>query len=168
MTSPYREAPIQIGCPRCGEAMEQIDRDVQRCLGCHGLWCRKTILDAAVRDWRQGASTWWHAEMNCPEPHAQAQLLTPRTRAGVTIDVCNDHGAWFDQGELARILRSDGDDLAALRGVLPSLSVEVGNNELSVLERELDESREELRRVRHKIATLEQRIAALKALKGSR
>lgn len=144
--------------------MEQVDRDVRRCLGCRGLWAARSVLAQAMPNWDGGVGAWWHAELACPEPHPQQQLLTPRTIAGVTIDVCSAHGAWFDRGELARILRSDGDDLAALKAALPSVAgdSELASDDVAYLERELEQSRIELRRMREKVAALEARLASLK------
>ncbi|MFT3700421.1 MAG: zf-TFIIB domain-containing protein [Kofleriaceae bacterium] len=160
---PYRDAPPPTPCPRCGQTLEQLDRDVRRCIGCHGVWAAKSVLDIAAKNWQRGAGAWWQAELACPEPHGQQQLLTPRNIAGVTIDVCNDHGAWFDQGELARILGSSGDDLAALRAALPSIpgADEITSTDVSYLRRELDQSRVELRRMQAKVDQLERRIAEL-------
>lgn len=155
---PYREAPRPNPCPRCGEMLETLDAELRRCIACHGVWATKSVLDVAAPSWKRGAGAWWHAELACPD-HAQPQLLTPRNIAGVTIDVCNDHGAWFDQGELARILGSTGDDLAALRTKLP-FRAGVTEGGVDALEREPRVSRAELRRMQSKVDALERRIAA--------
>jgi len=56
-------------------------------------------LAASTAD-RSGLTIRTDSANECPDcSHA----LTRATRAGVTLDVCKDHGVWFDRGELQRV-----------------------------------------------------------------
>lgn len=140
--------------------MEPRERGMRRCTVCAGVWMAKAQLDHTIAGWQHGASAWWQAELRCPEPHAQPQLLTPRARDGVTLHVCDDHGAWFDRGRLAKVLGlPDGESPDA-----------PGGDELAGLEREVAGHRNEIAyhrgeitRLTDKVAVAELRIAELRA-----
>jgi len=155
---PYRTAPPPIGCPRCGNALDEVGADVLRCAGCGGLWVDRALLDRTGATWELGTSAWWRAELRCPMAHLEPQLLTPRTAAGFTIDVCPQHGAWFDRGELAQLLaRPDDDDLDALRAVLGHWAPPGDDPES--LARDLASARADLARLQRRIAELEAKLA---------
>ncbi|HEY4240632.1 MAG TPA: zf-TFIIB domain-containing protein [Kofleriaceae bacterium] len=155
---PYRTAPPSIACPRCGEALEEVSADVLRCVACAGLWVDRALLDRTGAQWQRGTSAWWRAELRCPQAHLKPQLLTPRTAAGFTIDVCPEHGAWFDRGELAQLLsRPDDDDLDALRAVIGHWAPAADDPES--LARDLRSARADLARLQARIAELEAKLA---------
>jgi Zn-finger nucleic acid-binding protein len=106
-------------CPRCSQRLaprQYGELDVDECDGCGGLMVTPTMMDriVAARD----ASS--NLRLSLPERtfnrEAEVRYLrcpgcdkTMNRRAfgrisGVIVDVCKDHGVWFDAGELAEVL----------------------------------------------------------------
>ncbi|MBX3187814.1 MAG: zf-TFIIB domain-containing protein [Labilithrix sp.] len=105
-------------CPACGSRM--IDAPdapgAWGCTSCGGVWAgisaanrAASILDPAVRQLadaaaQNAASTTSRARSaqvrSCPDCRAP---LAPRELAAVSLDVCREHGTWFDRGELQRV-----------------------------------------------------------------
>lgn len=125
-----RGAPRQHDCPRCHVALtpKRFARArVGYCRRCAGFWVphdamhqllslkkkdgRKlaTLNDARrkgskfKRRLRPGTARHDAAPARCPACH-HSMRLQPATRdQGVYIDICDDHGTWFDRSELATI-----------------------------------------------------------------
>jgi len=81
----------------------------------------RAVIVASVLDdapWPLGTTAWWRNELECPECAADGtvSLMGARRVDGVIVDHCPAHGAWFDRGEIARLMGSPGDDLEMLRG----------------------------------------------------
>jgi Zn-finger nucleic acid-binding protein len=119
----------ELGCPACGEAAILSHRRVGdvavlECRCCGGFWLGAHILEELVEkashgvevgDFRlrgplqaaQGSgSTEQRGPMyrQCPACGKLMNRDNYAHRSGVIIDICKDHGVWFDADELARIL----------------------------------------------------------------
>ena len=116
-----------VPCPRCDGKLFHVQLEgyaMDQCGSCGGLWVDRGTVDAIVRDRPQAVETGvrldladgsaaqgtitgqfrGRAYLPCP---TCKNLMTPRNYArssGIIIDVCKDHGIWFDAGELNRIL----------------------------------------------------------------
>ena len=121
MTSPYREAPQLLLCPRCAEALDRVFGGVAVCVGCQGAWISQNALDVAFGNprWPAGQNMWWHAALDCPECKTAnvTTRMDARSADGIMVDVCASHGVWLDHGELARLMKLEkgADELLALQ-----------------------------------------------------
>ncbi|MDH3255476.1 MAG: zf-TFIIB domain-containing protein [Acidobacteriota bacterium] len=117
-------------CPSCADSQLLYSRpldgeklSILECHGCAGIWIGHEVFqlleDKALEKevgWnplRPGGAT---EEVVIPSPDGPLYRRCPtcsqlmnRTnygrRSGVIVDICHEHGVWFDHGELARILR---------------------------------------------------------------
>ncbi len=121
MTSPYREAPQFLQCPRCGEVLDRLYEGVSVCPRCQGAWIVQATLDTAFGNprWPPGQGMWWQDELDCPECAAAGRRskMSARSSNEVVVDACAIHGLWLDRGELGRLmsLATDADELLELR-----------------------------------------------------
>lgn len=121
MTSPYREAPQFLLCPRCGEVLDRVFAGVSACPRCQGLWIGQGTLDTAFGNprWPQGQNMWWHATLECPEcaTEGTSVKMDARSSNDVMVDLCPSHGLWLDPGELGRLmgLAEGADELLELQ-----------------------------------------------------
>lgn len=128
MTSPYREAPQFLLCPRCQEMLDRAFRGVAVCSRCQGAWISQATLDTAFGNprWPPGHAMWWHDALECPECVAAGgrTKLSARSSNGVMVDACATHGVWLDRGELGRLMSPDEpvDELAELRRRIAAVS----------------------------------------------
>ena len=132
-------------CPACKAMLRSHARNgwaFERCPACRGLWLGQ---DSLQHLWdhpeaEQVAASWAAAvdeAAGTAEPAGKSaafypacpECATPMNRVncggGVIVDVCREHGAWFDAGELARLgagLRPGGVDPAHLHQVLGRMS----------------------------------------------
>jgi Zn-finger nucleic acid-binding protein len=135
--APANRAEIPEGanrhCPRCRTAMKSVvigDTDLQECSRCEGLWADTDTLQRICADReKQSAVLGMPGMLSDP---TQVQLETVRyvpcpacnqlmhrvnfaKCSGVVVDVCKQHGTWFDRDELRRIvefIRAGGIDRA--------------------------------------------------------
>jgi len=121
-----RAAAIPDGsiCPACEKPLvrQQVgDLEVSACHACGGLWLNRAVFEqlGASRE-QQGAVLGALpapapappvalplAEVRyrqCPVCHERMNRVNYAKRSGVVLDVCKDHGLWFDQDELRRVL----------------------------------------------------------------
>lgn len=116
-------------CPVCGEDRKLVSRrlggrdvTVLECGKCAGLWLGKDVFQVLESDARSQAATLLDARKR-PEPPARltaqtgpayrpcvvcGQLMHRQNygrKSGVILDVCQEHGLWFDAGELDHALR---------------------------------------------------------------
>ena len=114
--------PDGAPCPACTKplgASRVGDLQVQACLACGGLWLdRQVFEELGTSRERQGAVLGvLPAPAGTPVAAALAVQYRPcpacaklmnRTnyakRSGVVLDVCKEHGLWFDRDELHRVL----------------------------------------------------------------
>lgn len=148
---PYREGPSFLTCPRCGEILDRAFDDILACARCKGIFITPPTAGLAFDDpaWPQDTSTmWWKSSLECPvcASAGASTVMAAQTFEGTQIDRCAAHGLWLDAGELSRLTRTTGDELAFLRTKIRGEGAD-GN--------ELDTKREQLRRdveARRKIA----------------
>jgi len=98
---------------------------MDQCGGCGGLWIDAPTVEAIMRDAPKAIETGvgpdlatgssdkaailtgqfkGRAYVPCPQC---TKIMTPQNYArysGIIVDVCKDHGVWFDAGELNKIL----------------------------------------------------------------
>jgi Zn-finger nucleic acid-binding protein len=117
-------------CPACGAEWRLVSRNlggggitVLECGGCGGLWLGNPVFvlleERARREGRRAALE----GLRLPSPDRATSAVEPPVyrpcpecgrlmhrrnygrKSGVILDVCGDHGLWFDRGELDRVLR---------------------------------------------------------------
>jgi Zn-finger nucleic acid-binding protein len=121
VSSPYRESPLLLLCPRCGDVLDRVFAGVAACPRCQGAWINQSTLDTAFGNprWPQGQNLWWHAELECPECATEGTKtkMDARSANEVMVDLCPSHGLWLDQGELGRLmgLAEGSDELLELQ-----------------------------------------------------
>lgn len=110
-------AASDLACPRCKSPLYEgraNDVVLLGCGDCAGIWLENAsaqlalkTLDRRVTDLARRASARAQtapskdARVNCPD----CKKPMPRVaRSGVDLDVCMEHGTWFDRGELEIIL----------------------------------------------------------------
>jgi len=121
LTGPYREQepPARL-CPRCRvglDAREVGGEIVDECATCRGVFVRRTLLPRLVDPLDLGAEVQREFPPGHPRPvHGGpmyvrcpvcAALMNRRlfaTGAKVVVDVCRDHGTWFDGAELRAVV----------------------------------------------------------------
>jgi Zn-finger nucleic acid-binding protein len=111
-----------LACPRCSGALEPVrlgENRLRECAGCGGLWVDNRTFLAICHDHERVAPLL--AARPHPGPGTDAGLLRveyarcPVCRglmnrlnfarvSGVVVDVCREHGTWFDAGELQRVV----------------------------------------------------------------
>lgn len=119
--SPYREAEVvpHGGCPRCTGllvAEDYADTPLDECVSCAGIFVEGWILDrlVAARDARISLAISLPARplhreaavryLKCPRCSTQMNRKIFGRSSGVVVDVCKQHGMWFDSGELAAVI----------------------------------------------------------------
>jgi Zn-finger nucleic acid-binding protein len=96
-------------CPRCAVALEAIRTPAnryRRCPACRGIMVEYSQLvvmlaEVGVQLGRVYAIVDPRRPIACPECRA---AMAVRIIEGVEVDLCDDHGAWFDGGELSETL----------------------------------------------------------------
>jgi Zn-finger nucleic acid-binding protein len=139
---PYREGPSFLICPRCGEILDRAFDDILACSRCKGILITPPTAGLAFDDpaWPKDTSAmWWKSSLACPvcASAGASTVMAAHTFEGTQIDRCAAHGLWLDAGELSRLTRTTGDELAFLRTKIRGEGAD-GN--------ELDTKREQLRR----------------------
>ena len=109
-------------CPACAKPLAAAkvgDLEVRECHACGGLWLDRAVFEqlGASRE-RQGAvlgalpsptappvvSLEAIQYRPCPACRQRMNRVNYARRSGVVLDVCREHGIWFDQDELRRVL----------------------------------------------------------------
>ena len=109
-------------CPACAKPLARAsvgELAVQECLACGGLWLEREAFEqlGASRE-RQGAVIGALPGAPpksepvieaiqyrpCPSCHQFMNRVNYARRSGVVLDVCKDHGLWFDRDELRKVL----------------------------------------------------------------
>jgi len=123
--------PTVFPCPRCDDhpALTRITVGkvmLNECGKCEGLWVDKFSFEQICTDREQQAAILGPAirvplpegpekvrYIRCPECNELMQRMNFAGSSGVVIDLCPQHGTWFDNKELQRIIdfiRSGGMD----------------------------------------------------------
>jgi len=116
------EPTAERACPRCGDplgARRVDDLVIDECVGCHGIFLDLVAVQRIVTERKQaraeallGALPKIAIEdrrggklyIKCPVCGTIMNRRLFATGAGVIIDVCRAHGAFFDAGELPKII----------------------------------------------------------------
>jgi Zn-finger nucleic acid-binding protein len=113
-----------LACPRCSGELRPVrlgSSPVRECAGCGGLWLdNDTFLAICADRERQAAVGPGTARpamakaaggidvrvkyLRCPVCRAMMDRVNFARVSGVVVDVCADHGTWFDLNELHRIV----------------------------------------------------------------
>ena len=116
--------PDGAPCPACAKPLGRArvgELAVQECLACGGLWLEREAFEglAASREGQGGVlgalpgqtpkvgSSEGLAAVQyrpCPRCAQRMNRVNYAKRSGVVLDVCKDHGLWFDRDELRRVL----------------------------------------------------------------
>lgn len=110
-------------CPRCDQALGGRlvgDVVVDECVACHGLWLDHVAVQRIVTDRQQAradsllgalpATLTYAAQpaskmyVKCPVCRVVMNRRLFAAGSGVIVDICKAHGAFFDTGELPRII----------------------------------------------------------------
>jgi Zn-finger nucleic acid-binding protein len=123
-------------CPRCKSEMRVVtvgNSKVLECAACLGLWLRTEAFERICADREQHAAVLGKASIAeidravrqekvkyvpCPECLQLMNRANFARCSGVIIDICKQHGIWFDRDELSRIIafiRSGGLEMSRER-----------------------------------------------------
>ena len=109
-------------CPACAKPLARAavgEMAVQECLSCGGLWLEREAFErlGASRETQGavlGALPGGPPKVGtaiepilyrpCPACRQRMNRVNYARRSGVVLDVCKDHGLWFDKDELRRVL----------------------------------------------------------------
>ncbi len=108
-------------CPHCGEAMIVLELEgveIDHCLSCKGTWLDSGELErlcehgdvenAGLREPLLHAKRERKCDRRCPRCNWKMDAVK---LGEVEMDRCpNQHGLWFDQGEVVRVVKSFQDD----------------------------------------------------------
>ncbi len=106
-------------CPRCGEPMRKldvVDFSVAGCIKCSGLFVphetfemmqdsSQRVIESMARPSRE--ETEFDARivyLRCPVCKTLMNRKNFALTSGVILDICGEHGIWFDGGELEKIM----------------------------------------------------------------
>src|SRR5436190_4875232 len=119
------EPSTERQCPRCDHALggrRVEDIVVDECVSCHGLWLDQVAIKRIVTDRQQARAESLLGALpgrlevaverpapgkmyvKCPVCRVVMNRKLFATGSGVVVDVCRNHGAFFDTGELPRII----------------------------------------------------------------
>lgn len=127
-----------LPCPRCRAEMRGVrvgEAALGECPGCGGVWARREEFERIAAGTEEQAAVLGAARpapapaagaeavryLPCPECAALMNRVNFARCSGVIIDVCRDHGSWFDRDELRRIvefIRGGGMGVAREREML--------------------------------------------------
>jgi Zn-finger nucleic acid-binding protein len=108
-------------CPRCKLEMQSVsigETKVLECASCLGLWLdaptfekicadrehQAAVLGVATLTASSGSTQTKVSYVPCPECHQLMNRANFARCSGVIIDLCKQHGIWFDRDELSRII----------------------------------------------------------------
>ena len=148
--------PTDARCPDCDEALHLIDvgeHRVQECESCAGLLVDHDTLRhlTDLREAEAGVSMPGQVKRqplsgrsvryrSCP---ACEHIMTPRNfggRSGIVVDVCKDHGVWFDEDELTHVL-----EFVASGGLRDQRRREIEDAKMELSRKRVDALHEQMR-----------------------
>lgn len=122
LTARGATTPDGASCPACTKpltAAQVGDLEVRDCHACGGLWLDRAVFEqlGSSRE-RQGAVLGALPAPSapaavaleavqyrpCPACRQRMNRVNYARRSGVVLDVCKEHGLWFDKDELRRVL----------------------------------------------------------------
>ena len=135
---PSASAPVEL-CPRCKTNLDAVvvgSSNVRECPKCEGIWTDTDTLRQICADREKQAAVLGlptHLPSNdgvefekqirylpCPVCGALMNRVNFANFSNVIVDVCREHGTWFDRDELRRIvefIRAGGLDKARAREI---------------------------------------------------
>ena len=135
-------APVEVtegkgagNCPRCRDDLDTLEIDttsIRACSKCDGLWVNAATFESicADRERQSAVLGFLQKRERPPTPLTKvnyvpcpdcAQLMNRNNfgrASGIIVDICRDHGVWFDADELPAIIefiRKGGMELARER-----------------------------------------------------
>ena len=127
----------EVKCPGCGPTRKLRHRELGReklpaleCNGCAGLWLARDAFEALLERARSTAAPTHASARKSAGPAGRVEPVVYRRcpvcaermnrqnfgrRSGFVLDICPDHGVWFDAAELDGVLtwvRSGGEKRA--------------------------------------------------------
>jgi Zn-finger nucleic acid-binding protein len=109
-----------LACPHCEEALTKVTVGkaiLSECAKCEGLWVDTMSFEQICADREQQTAILGAAivvpkgelslkirYIKCPECQMIMHRVNFAGSSGVVIDICKQHGAWFDAKELQRIV----------------------------------------------------------------
>jgi Zn-finger nucleic acid-binding protein len=131
----WQSSDGEVPCPACEVPMLRgtLGQTVlHECEKCFGIWLDATTFERICRDAEQQATVLPGAGLGkastaklapvryrrCPECRELMHRVNFAQCSGVVVDVCREHGTWFDMAELQRIvefIRAGGVDRARER-----------------------------------------------------
>ena len=128
---PWEATTAPLPCPRCQTPLLKATvggTQLYQCNRCFGFWVDRTTLEAICRDANKHAIAANGATgpqpskahpvekvryVRCPGCRALMNRVNFAEYSGIVVDVCREHGTWFDVDELQRVvhfLRDGGMD----------------------------------------------------------
>jgi Zn-finger nucleic acid-binding protein len=105
-------------CPRCGHSLtkhQTASATLEGCLTCGGIFLDREsrirvvaakCVDSAAASDLAAAHARWSPDVRtpCACPICSKPMHCVKVAGSVDLDVCDDHGAWFDRHELRRFI----------------------------------------------------------------
>ncbi len=119
---PQAAEGIDLKCPRCAAGMSQVTIGtiaVHECERCFGLWLDIAAFEKICADREQQSAVLGFALQSpvkaandsnkvkyvpCPICSQLMNRMNFARCSGVIVDICKQHGTWFDRDELSRIV----------------------------------------------------------------
>src|SRR5829696_9131972 len=115
------ETGILANCPRCTKPLESLEIDktnLRECTNCGGFWLTVETFEALCTDKEQQSAVLSFISarevslgvqppvryLPCPDCKQLMNRSNFARISGVIIDLCKQHGVWFDSNELPRII----------------------------------------------------------------
>jgi Zn-finger nucleic acid-binding protein len=113
---------VPRNCPGCQKKLSQVlvgTLSIDECGSCRGIWVDADSFEQLCEDRQEQSTILGRAAVVHPEAKAKGrrlyipcpvcrQLMLPvnfAKRSGIVIDVCREHGVWFDRDELHQVVR---------------------------------------------------------------
>jgi Zn-finger nucleic acid-binding protein len=111
--------PTGLSCPDCDVPLATVElgpTPINECGRCCGVWLQTTTFERICADTERqtavlGKPAAQPIDMNkqwrylpCPRCRKLMQRVNFAGESGVIVDVCRDHGVWFEREELRRIV----------------------------------------------------------------
>jgi len=108
-------------CPRCKTGLKHLKIDsiaLRECESCGGLWSEPSVFEKICTDQEnQSAAVSFFGErpqagskpvpinyVPCPQCKQLMNRSNFARSSGVIVDICKEHGVWFDVGQLPKII----------------------------------------------------------------
>jgi Zn-finger nucleic acid-binding protein len=124
-------------CPECSEGalagipLERFAATVHECPDCQGVWISRELIERLGETSEPAPPPLVPARLKTTSPPPSrfyrpcpvcGALMNRKGCGGVVVDVCTEHGVWFDPGELEPFVawvQAGRPQIGSLRGALP-------------------------------------------------